>query len=99
MQKQEMEKEGKTSSENKQEHFNRAMKSAQEEECQRMASKCDGDYKREYNCRVDQPRFFLPWMGTQQWHEIMGNDKLKHTVFQDPCCAGDEDSLEPGGLY
>jgi hypothetical protein len=79
----------------KEQQFQHAIKSAQKEECEKMASKCNGDYKREYKCHVDQPRFFLPWLGPEQWKQIMGNDEMKHHVFQDPCCAGDEEALKP----
>jgi len=77
-------------------HFTNAMKVAQEAECKGMASKCDGDYKKEFNCKADQARFFLPWMGSDTWNDVMANDDLKHAVLQDPCCAGDEESLVPG---
>lgn len=80
------------------ERFFEALRLAQEEECRSMASKCNGDYKREYNCKADQPRFFLPWMGSKTWHETMTDDELKHAVLQDPCCSGDEDSLIPGAV-
>jgi hypothetical protein len=82
----------------KEQQFQHAIKAAQKEECEIMASKCNGDYKREYKCNVDQPRFFLPWLGPEQWKQIMGNDDMKHHVFQDPCCAGDEDALQPGAV-
>jgi tyrosinase len=83
---------------NRAQQYQHAMKAAQKEECEMMASKCNGDYKREYQCKTDQPRFFLPWLGDEQWKQIMKNSDMKHAVFQDPCCAGDEDALQPGAV-
>jgi len=78
-----------------------AFKNAEKAECNEMAAHKDGtkgDFQKEFNCKAVQPRFFLPWLGSEQWHELMNDSAAKHDVFQDPCCAGDEQALAPAAV-
>jgi len=78
-----------------------AFKDAEKAECNEMVAHKDGskgNFLKEFNCKADQPRFLLPWLGSAQWQATMDDPTAKRDVFQDPCCAGDEQALDPGAL-
>ena len=64
-----------------------AYKDAEKAECHAMVAHEDGsegNFLQEYKCKVDQPRFWLPWLGSEQFQAIMDDSVAKHDVFQDP---------------
>jgi tyrosinase len=78
-----------------------AFRNAEKAECNEMVMHKDGSkgsFQEEFDCSVDQPRFFLPWLGSAQWHALMADGHTKHEVFQDRCCAGNEQALAPGAV-
>lgn len=75
------------------------LRSALKMECKEMAGSC-ADYRATYNCNADQPRYWLgTWMSAAKWSATMADPLLKAEVFQDPCCAGDLEALNPGEVH
>lgn len=60
---------------------------AVKKECKAMAGGGEKEYSAEFKCEVDQPRFWIKWLGRKAFKEIWANEKLKKAMFQDPCCA------------
>merc|ERR1711871_156209 len=64
--------------------FEAQVKEATKDECQTLAG--GKDYKTVFNCKVDQPRFWLVWMGRKGWSAVMKTPEMRKAVFQDACC-------------
>merc|ERR1711871_151992 len=57
----------------------------EQDECKAMVPK-GKTYSTYYNCKADQPRFWLMWLGRSAWNDIMSNPETQKAAFNDPCC-------------